>query len=88
MSEKIIYEPHPVTPERKKELREKGYKIIDAQFDPNRKEEAPMNPVKASDAAIKHAQANGVNIEEVVGTGQNGAITKTDVDNHIAALSK
>lgn len=32
--EKIIYEPHPVTPERKAELRAKGYKIIDARFAP------------------------------------------------------
>lgn len=32
--EKIIYEPHPVTPERKAELRAQGYKIIDAQFAP------------------------------------------------------
>ena len=35
MSEKkIAYEKHPVTPERKKELRDKGYKIIDVQFAP------------------------------------------------------
>ncbi len=33
----IIYEPHPVTPERKAELRKKGLKIVDAKFDPNRK---------------------------------------------------
>ena len=33
--QKIIYEPHPVTPERKAELRAQGYKIIDAVFDPN-----------------------------------------------------
>ena len=33
--EKIIYEPHPVTPERKAELRAQGYKIIDAQFAPD-----------------------------------------------------
>jgi hypothetical protein len=32
--EKIIYEPHPVTPERKKELRQQGYTIIDAIFAP------------------------------------------------------
>jgi hypothetical protein len=32
--EKIIYEPHPVTPERKADLRAKGYKIIDARFAP------------------------------------------------------
>ena len=30
----IIYEPHPVTPERKAALRAAGYKIIDAQFAP------------------------------------------------------
>lgn len=30
--DKIIYEPHPVTPERKQELLEKGYTIIDARF--------------------------------------------------------
>lgn len=30
----IIYEPHPVTPERKAELLADGYKIIDARFAP------------------------------------------------------
>lgn len=30
----IIYEPHPVTRERKAELRKQGLKIIDAKFDP------------------------------------------------------
>lgn len=30
----IIYEPHPVTPERKSELLAAGYKIIDARFAP------------------------------------------------------
>ncbi len=40
---KIIYEPHPVTAERKKELREQGYKIIDAVFKPaeEQAEDAP-----------------------------------------------
>lgn len=32
---KVIYEKHPVTPERKAELREQGYKVLDARFDPN-----------------------------------------------------
>lgn len=31
---KVIYEPHPVAPERKAELRAQGYKIIDARFKP------------------------------------------------------
>jgi len=30
----IIYEPHPVSVERKKELISKGYKIIDSKFKP------------------------------------------------------
>ncbi|MAR55996.1 MAG: hypothetical protein CMM93_02330 [Rickettsiales bacterium] len=36
MKKEIAYEEHPVSPERKAELREQGYKIIDARFDPNR----------------------------------------------------
>lgn len=31
---KVIYEPHPVAPERKAELRAQGYRIIDAVFAP------------------------------------------------------
>ncbi|MHB0806012.1 hypothetical protein [Stutzerimonas nitrititolerans] len=35
MSEqKIAYEKHPVTPERKAELRKQGFKILDARFKP------------------------------------------------------
>ena len=30
----IWYEPHPVTPERKAELRALGYKIVDVKFKP------------------------------------------------------
>lgn len=30
----IIYEPHPVSPERKAELRAAGYRIVDARFEP------------------------------------------------------
>jgi hypothetical protein len=30
----IAYEPHPVTPERKAELRAQGLKIIDIRFAP------------------------------------------------------
>ena len=38
---KIAYEIHPCSRERKEKLRAQGFKIIDAQFDPNPK------PVKA-----------------------------------------
>lgn len=30
----VYYEPHPVTPERKAELRAKGYRIVDAKYKP------------------------------------------------------
>ena len=30
----IVYEPHPVSPERKAELRAGGFTIIDARFQP------------------------------------------------------
>ena len=30
----IVYEPHPVSPERKAELRAQGFKIVDARFAP------------------------------------------------------
>jgi hypothetical protein len=39
---KIAYEPHPVTPERKAELRAQGFKIIDARFAPQDEVAAPV----------------------------------------------
>jgi hypothetical protein len=39
--ERIHYEPHPVTPERKAELRAQGLKIIDAVFAPEGHEPQP-----------------------------------------------
>jgi hypothetical protein len=39
----VIYEPHPVSRERKAELRAQGYNIIDAKFAPP----AARQPLKA-----------------------------------------
>lgn len=39
----IWYEPHPVSPERKKELLEADFKIIDERFKPANE---PAKPVK------------------------------------------
>ena len=33
--QKIAYEQHPVSPERKAELREAGFKIVDERFKPD-----------------------------------------------------
>ena len=43
--EKIIYEKHPVSPERRRLLREKGYTIIDERFRPS------SSDAKASETA-------------------------------------
>ena len=55
---KIIYEPHPVTPERKKQLREQGYKIIDAAFAPEGEAPEGEAPVKRGRKA-KDAEPEG-----------------------------
>lgn len=60
MSEKVVYEQHPVSAERKAELRQKGYKIIDAKFAPADYEHPePIKAVKggkgANSAAAKKA---------------------------------
>lgn len=39
----VIYEPHPVSRERKAELRAKGLKIIDARFAPLEVQDAAKN---------------------------------------------
>jgi hypothetical protein len=40
---KTIYEPHPVSPARKKELRAQGYRIVDAAFAPRDARPAPAS---------------------------------------------
>lgn len=57
MSEKVIYEKHPVSPERKAELRQKGYKIIDARFAPDGYEHPePLKEAKGSKAGKSAAE--------------------------------
>lgn len=46
----IRYEPHPVAPERKAELRKQGFKIIDARFAP------PGEVVEPPDAKQQRAR--------------------------------
>jgi len=42
---KVIYEPHPVSADRKKELIGQGYKIIDAVFEPAQEKPAKQAKV-------------------------------------------
>ncbi len=58
----IAYEPHPVTPERKRELNKQGFKIIDARFAPD--DEAEPDELPSDDemrTAIEAATGKKVN---------------------------
>jgi hypothetical protein len=64
----IWYEPHPVSPERKAELRAKGLKILDAVFRPAdhvQDDEQSEGAKKATVAELREAlTAKGVEIPE------------------------
>jgi len=61
MARTIIYEPHPVSPERKAELLAQGYAIVDARFAPEGEKPKPVveAPVEAApiEAAPEEAPA-------------------------------
>lgn len=67
----IRYEKHPVSPERKAELRKQGFKIIDARFAP--KDEAPDELTREAIAKMKradlieHLEAHGLTEAECEG---------------------
>lgn len=62
MTEKIAYEKHPVSPERKAELRAQGFKIIDARFKPHAADKIP----EADERALLMAELRerGVEFDE------------------------
>lgn len=47
MSEKITYEQHPVSPERKAELRSQGFTILDIRFKPEEVAPRPTPKLRA-----------------------------------------
>ena len=53
MSDKIIYEPHPVSQKRKEALRSQGYRILDARFDTNPKKAEPKKEEPKKTQATK-----------------------------------
>ena len=73
-NEKIIYEPHPVTPERKAELRGQGYKIIDAVFDPNPKAAETGGQNFDRDAAFAYLAEKGVSPAKNLGDKKLAAL--------------
>ncbi|WP_059395532.1 hypothetical protein [Pseudomonas putida] len=73
MSDKVIYEPHPVSAERKAELRREGYKIIDASFAPgaykaSMESKEDLRSRKALDAALDKLPGDQSDPDYVVGS--------------------
>ena len=58
----IIYEPHPVTPERKAELIAQGYKIIDARFAPA--QEDKPRPMQIEKNVVDAPEAEPVAVDD------------------------
>lgn len=68
-NKQIWYEPHPVAPERKAELRAKGFTILDAVFRPadhvQEDDADPEGAKKATVAELREAlTAKGIEIPE------------------------
>lgn len=77
-NERVIYEPHPVSPERKAELRAQGFKIIDAQFEPRA---AADKIPEADERAVLMAELRerGVEFDEGWPTDELRALSITPV---------
>lgn len=56
---KIAYEPHPVSKERKDELRAAGFKIIDARFKPAHLAEEPVSKNEGIPESVEDVDAMG-----------------------------
>lgn len=77
MSEKFIYEKHPVSAERKTYLRQKGYKILDARFAPDGYEHPePLKETKGSKAGKSAADKKAAEEVELKAKLQASLIEK------------
>lgn len=67
MTEKIAWEEHPVSPERKAELRAHGFKIIDARFKPPTDEpesDGTLSEAEQRKILIANLKEKGVEFDE------------------------
>lgn len=82
---KVIYEKHPVTPERKQQLRSQGYTIIDARFAPKGYVHPDANTsgdASGNAAAVDVADAHGAPTHDAV---QDQVAAHQDDDSQSAA---
>lgn len=63
--------------------------LLRRYLDGSKRRHGPAGPweVNATHSAIVHAAIHGLDLAEIEGTGQDGQITKADVESHIAEAS-
>ena len=67
----VHYEPHPVTPERKAELRAQGLRIVDIRFAPaTHKQPVADQPVDERSRIIAALEAAGAKVDRRKGTAR------------------
>ena len=72
---KIHYEPHPVSPERKAELRAMGVKIVDARFAPQGQPQMASMAVTRGDIAAM-TKRDVVDLLEEHGADTSGKVAE------------
>lgn len=75
--QQVWYEPHPVTPERKAELRAQGYRILDAAFKPEGHDDGRLPEPEQRAILIAELQAKGIEFDESWPTDELRALTIT-----------
>ncbi len=95
--QKIAYEPHPVAPERKAELRKAGYKIVDARLKPEGLEDetadtelAPIHVLPEHRLIIGERGITGAQLEDaliVLGHGVDDGIISISSDGKVSIVT-
>lgn len=78
---KVIYEPHPMSPERKAELRAEGYKILDIQF-------APASLLKQDGPTVAEFVAAGYRASNYPPEGYESRSTDDEIASAVAKAAK
>lgn len=73
---KVIYEKHPVSPERKAELRTDGFKILDIQF-------APVSLLKKDGPTVAEFVAAGYRASNYPPEGYESRSTDDEIANMV-----
>lgn len=85
MKNPIKYEPHPVSPERKAELRKAGFIIVDARFKPiDAKDDEPMKPTEGLTRTQVARMTKGALVDELQARGLDVGGTADEMRERLA----